>query len=509
MEKRFILFITASLFIMLAWSAYVKKAQPVANNGVTVLPGGSQGESQPEQVQEISGGDMAVDLASEPVVFEAREATVYFDEATASIRTIEFADPQNYTFRMVKGLLLDVQGLTFAVEERSGRELVFSAADDTKTVVKRFDFSNFPQLIELRIEIRNLSDQPAAYPYALMLGGLDFSVAGFDARYQDIPVHSGGKIRHVNGKKAMEFPQLDFIALRDRYYCAVIDPGEGYAAGFVRQGGKQYGFSGIYLPDRQIPPDGEIGHLYRVFCGPQDKNLLSKYDLMWSSIVNYGIFDPISTVLIKIINFLHDVTSNWGVAIILLSGMIYLLLFPLTIKQMRSMKAMQTLQPHIDEIRNTYKDNPQKMNKEIFELYKQHKVNPLSGCFPLLIQMPIFIALYPVLMRSTALRGAHFLWIRDLSAPDRLATLPFSLPFLGNELNLLPILMAVGMFVQQKTTARSAGSSQSAEQQRLMMIMFPVVFGFIFYRMPSGLVLYWLVNSVIMLVFQLKLHGSK
>ena len=156
----------------------------------------------------------------------------------------------------------------------------------------------------------------------------------------------------------------------------------------------------------------------------------------------------------------------------------------------------------------TYKDNPQKLNKEIMELYREHKVNPLGGCLPLLLQMPIFFALYQVLMRSVALRGANFLWIKDLSEPDRLFFLPFSLPILGNEFNILPILMTIGMFVQQKFTMTKA-TGEAAQQQKIMLIIMPLMFGVIFYRMPAGLVLYWFINSTLMLLTQIKASKAK
>ena len=172
------------------------------------------------------------------------------------------------------------------------------------------------------------------------------------------------------------------------------------------------------------------------------------------------------------------------------------------------MKKMQALQPAIEELRKTYKDNPQKLNTEIMQLYREYKVNPFSGCLPLLLQMPIFFALYQVLIRSVALKGAKFLWIKDLSSPDRLFTLPASLPFLGNEINLLPILMTIGMFIQQKFSMATT-STGSAEQQKLMLILFPLMFGFIFYHMPSGLVLYWFINSALMLLYQLRISRQK
>jgi YidC/Oxa1 family membrane protein insertase len=135
------------------------------------------------------------------------------------------------------------------------------------------------------------------------------------------------------------------------------------------------------------------------------------------------------------------------------------------------------------------------------KLYKDHKANPLGGCLPSLIQMPIFIALYITLARSAELRGSNFLWIKDLSQPDALAKLPFSIPFLGDSLNLLPIIMIVAMVFQQKITVgakSSSGQDSAASQQQKMMMFMPIFFGFILYNLPSGLVLYWTVNTIIM-----------
>jgi YidC/Oxa1 family membrane protein insertase len=222
----------------------------------------------------------------------------------------------------------------------------------------------------------------------------------------------------------------------------------------------------------------------------------------------YGTFDFIAHLLIQLLDWLYRLVHNWGLVIILLSIMIYFLLYPLVLKQMRSMKEMQALQPRIAELRQAHKDNPQKLNKEMMELYRQHKVNPFGGCLPLILQIPIFFALYQVLMRSVVLKGARFLWIKDLSEPDRLFLLPTSLPLVGKEINILPILMAIAMFVQQKTSM-VATTSEAAEQQKIMLILFPLLFGFIFYRMPAGLVLYWFINSALMLTYQLRIRRIK
>ena len=155
------------------------------------------------------------------------------------------------------------------------------------------------------------------------------------------------------------------------------------------------------------------------------------------------------------------------------------------------MREMQKIQPAMAELKEKHKSDPQKLNKAMMELYRERGVNPLGGCFPMLLQMPVFIALFNVLRTTIELRGAPFmLWISDLSSPDVVAQMPFSLPVIGNTLSLLPILMGVAMFVQQKM--QSTDPKQAA-----LTYMMPIVFTFLFFRFPSGLVLYWLVNNVL------------
>ena len=139
-------------------------------------------------------------------------------------------------------------------------------------------------------------------------------------------------------------------------------------------------------------------------------------------------------------------------------------------------------------------------------LYKKYKVNPLSGCLPMLLQIPIFFALYQILMRFIAIKGAHFLWIKDLSLPDALFTFPASLPFIGKTFNLLPVLMAGVMFAQQKFTQPKTVSS---DQQKMMTMFFPIFLGIIFYNFPAGLTLYWLTNSVLSAAYQYKINKSQ
>src|SRR5437867_11472444 len=194
------------------------------------------------------------------------------------------------------------------------------------------------------------------------------------------------------------------------------------------------------------------------------------------SFINIALFDFCAKIIYQLVNLLYKLVHNWGVCIILISLIIYGALYPLTIAGMSSMKRMQSLQPQIAKLREQHKSNPQKLNKEIMELYKTYKINPFGGCLPLILQMPIFIGLYQVLWRSIFFKGSGFLWIKDLAEPDRLFIFPFNVPFLGNELNLLPILMAIVMFFQQKITARNTVvvDPDQVAQQKMMGIFLPL-----------------------------------
>jgi YidC/Oxa1 family membrane protein insertase len=168
---------------------------------------------------------------------------------------------------------------------------------------------------------------------------------------------------------------------------------------------------------------------------------------------------------------------------------------------------MQRLQPKIKELQGRFKDDKEKLNKEMMKLYKEAGVNPLGGCLPLLLQMPVFIALYNVLRNTIELRGAPFaLWINDLSSPDVLFSFGATIPFIGSEFHLLPILMGGAMVLQTKLGGSPTGEGAPAAQTKMMSTMMPIMFTVIFYGMPSGLVLYWLVNNILSIVQQYYVH---
>ncbi|MGM0568317.1 MAG: membrane protein insertase YidC [Elusimicrobiota bacterium] len=210
-------------------------------------------------------------------------------------------------------------------------------------------------------------------------------------------------------------------------------------------------------------------------------------------ILSFGIFGFLSRLFLQILLAFNSFVNNFGVAIIMLTVLLQFFLIPLTVKSYKSMHAMKELQPAMEKIKNKYKDDPQRMNQEMMAMYKRRGVNPLSGCFPLLLQMPIFISLFTMLREVAELRYASFLWIGDLSAPDTLfASLPVlrQIPYIG-QYGPLPFLMGGAMFLQQKATSGSKGPQKS------MTYMMPVIFTFLFMGFPAGLVLYWLSNSIL------------
>ena len=215
--------------------------------------------------------------------------------------------------------------------------------------------------------------------------------------------------------------------------------------------------------------------------------------------MEFGMWAPVGKVLLMTLNGLHKVFRNYGVAIMLLTIIIRIVFWPITHKSTESMKRMAEIQPLVNAVREKYKDSPQKQQQEIMALYKEHKVNPLGGCLPTLIQIPVFIALFVVLRSAIELRFAPFLWVRDLSQPENLLAGLLPIP-----LNILPIIMAVTMVWQQKLTP-SAGD---ASQQKMMMVM-PVMMLVIFYNFAAGLALYWTTNQCLMIAQQLMMHRKK
>ncbi len=293
---------------------------------------------------------------------------------------------------------------------------------------------------------------------------------------------------------------VHFAGIQNRYFTAVgIVPGseEEVVEGRISLGGKQEFLTQSWA--LEIPASrGNAGEIavgtMDLYIGPMIEDLLVPYGRGLDASMDLGwkLFRPISKLVLMGMEWMHKFISNYGIIIVIFSVLTKLMFYPLTKSSTESMKKMSALQPKLAALKEKYKDDKEKINTATMALYKEEKVNPLAGCLPLLVQSPVFIALYQAFSHTIALRGQPFFgWITDLSQPDAIAQLPFTLPILGGDLNVLPILMAIAMYYQSKFTPSTGGGQMAA-----MTTMMPLIMVFIFYNMPSGLVLYWLINTI-------------
>jgi YidC/Oxa1 family membrane protein insertase len=300
--------------------------------------------------------------------------------------------------------------------------------------------------------------------------------------------------------------RVDWLGVRNKYFAAIISPltPAGIEGAYIRGTQTQHPNAGVreYYDGRLIIPfknRAEEKHSFNVYIGPVDYDILSQYGNRLEAIVDFGSFfglkfivRPIAEyILLPLFTFLHSFIPNYGFVIIVFSLIIKIVLYPLTKQSFQSMKKMQLLQPKMAEIKEKYKEDPQKMNKEMMGLYKTYGVNPAGGCFPLLLQMPIFIALWGLFQVAIDLRQQPFiLWIYDLSRPDVIYDLGFKLPLFGiQQISGLALLMGITTFFQQKM------SIKDPKQQALVYIM-PIMLTLMFMSFPSGLNLYYFMFNV-------------
>lgn len=508
MEKRLILAVTLSIVVLFTWSAFVEKTgispKTTLKKEENVIS--SSKASIPEQIKEEKTTNNGPREEIEPVLFKFSQNNVEFNfiESLGAIKEAIFKDYQNYKFSLTSGGSLGDENLSFQKQKVSGNKATFIYRDKEKQITKEFVFLNSNYTMELSVKYENMSNVSIVVKPDLNLGVLNFSRDQNQSRYQDVMVALKNKTLHFNSRKDNVFKEIKFLGFRDRYFCIIIEP-DFNCQGIIKKIASDKLNIGVSVEEVSLAAGQQFSQNFRIYLGPQDVKIINNVNSEWTKIIYYGFFDLISHFLLQVLKILYNLVHSWGIAIILLSLFIYILLFPLSLKQMKSMKQMQMLQPRMEELKKLYNDNPQKLNKEMLELYREHKVNPLGGCLPLILQIPIFFALYQALMRFIELKGANFLWIKDLSEPDRLFLFSKSIPIIGNEFNLLPILMAIGMFAQQKISMVSTNTA-SAEQQKLMMFIFPIMFGIIFYHMPAGLVLYWFTNSLFTTAYQFRVN---
>ncbi|GAB4422682.1 MAG: membrane protein insertase YidC [Thermodesulfovibrionales bacterium] len=370
----------------------------------------------------------------------------------------------------------DIKGSDLRLEGSQAGAITFEYASSKFSIRRTYTFYADRYRVDLKDEVTGIPE------YWITLGS-DFGI--HDPRDSSAP-HIGPVILkdtdriELTGKKLGEPKSyrdgLHWIAQEDKYFFASIVP-----AGQVMEAKawKVQDSSVIALKTKSGI------NSFMIYAGPKDYDRLKELNVGLQHIIDFGFFSILARPLFWILKLFYKFMGNYGWAIVLLTIVVRIPFIPLLSKGQRSMNKLKELQPRLSEIREKYKKDPQRMQKEMMEMYRKYKVNPMGGCLPILLQIPVFFALYKVLMIAIELRGAPFmLWIKDLSAKD---------PYY-----ILPIVMGVTMVIQQKMTPTSV----DPKQNKIMMFM-PVIFTFLFLNFASGLVLYWLVNNILSIAQQL------
>jgi YidC/Oxa1 family membrane protein insertase len=294
---------------------------------------------------------------------------------------------------------------------------------------------------------------------------------------------------------------IQWVASEDQYFVSAIVPENTADGGLhLHLSGADILTTSFVDPSGPLPPRTERTLDYTLYFGPKNLDTLKQTSPELARIVDFGFFDIIAKPLLHAMKFIYRYIPNYGVAIILITLVVKLIFWPLSNRSYKSMSQMKRLQPKMAEIRAKYKDDKRMMNQELMNLYKIYKVNPLGGCLPMVLQIPVFFAFYKMLYQAIELRHAPFLlWINDLSAPDRLFRFNVDIPLMAPPYGIpvLTIIMGASMFLQQKMSPPPGDPTQAK-----MMMFMPVFFTFIFINFPSGLVLYWLVNNILSMAQQ-------
>lgn len=475
----------------------------------------------------------------------------YWDESRKNVFRIvhdENPDKPSYLLSVGVGKTLDetLKGKNWEVEKRSPSEVAFrtTAMDGKLAVRKRFLQAPGEVAGKIVLELTNTTEDELDSVYYKLTGANGLPVEG--EWYTQYFRHAVFLVRPASGFPSLkeEYAEsvyqrdrdgqqqaafgvlqkqpLQYLGVADQYFASlVVQPKNALEQNRIAEGrpivvsdGKSPRMTNISVELRSEPfklkPGETVVHEYLLYNGPKDKKLLSRFDdLLLEEVIYYpGLFGVLSTgwiskPIVWILETLYSVVHDYGIAILLLTIIVRICLYPLTYHQNRMMMRMQAIQPLIQQIRDECGDDRKRAAERMQELMTKYKVNPFGGCLPMLLQLPIFVGLWQGLQNSFALRQAPFLfgwtWIHDLSAPDQLFRWPFQIGFidhfLGPYFNLLPILATAQIILQMHYMSPPATTPEMQMQQRLMKIMM-AFFGFLFYTVPSGLCIYIITSGL-------------
>ncbi len=514
--KRTLLALAISFMILMAWQTYFVQPRQVATQAQSQAVQGQPVQGQPVQAQQVAPDAAATidniitpaqpasgveksQLSNDVATFNLTNWGARVEGAVLSKYT-DVAGPEGKPLVMLQkgidsiGSLGLVSGdlnpdALYSIVETTPEHIVYSVTTPTGlTVEKRYTLIPGRYDLDLTVSITNGGQAPLRDRAALYVSQ-DF--AGKESKYvfQGPVYFKDNELEDVAVDDAVEDGLKDAGAISwagctQKYFMSILvprNPGDFDISVGPEIGGNASVKVTLTGQMFDLPPGGVHSFTTGVFVGPKAKNAIVPVGLNLDRAVDYGWFQPISGPLMDFLHLLFTMVGNYGVAIIILTTLIKMLFWPLSNKSYKSMARMKELSPKVQILKDKYGENKEKLNKEMMHLWKTHKVNPMGGCLPILVQIPVFIALYRGLMYSIDIRHAPFMfWIQDLAAKD---------PYY-----VTPIVMGASMFIQQKLTPAS-GASEG--QMKFMMYGMPVMFTWMFMDFPSGLVIYWLWNNVL------------
>jgi YidC/Oxa1 family membrane protein insertase len=539
MEKRVVLFLVLSLAVILGYDLLLKQLgllPSTVQEPATQESGGTKGEADPasteKKIDQIPSGDRESTTPEPTSVLPSSPVSELLPERTVTIETDLIRVSLNARGGVIsnwelkrhhtsgpeqKPVQLVYQGAKFKrplsiTTSNSAAERIFNdglyAIDtdfanldaahpvghvtlrfaDSATglkLQKRLTFHHGSYLADVAFAIEGLPDS-----YEVVLG-TNFGIVEWGEGFIGLI----GSASLVDGKVEKETPDIElerkgsvqWVALQDKYFLSVLMPQSGTAAIARKEGDK------LVSASVRMPASGaNTSAQFQLYAGPKEYDTLRSLNVGLEDTIDFGwfIFGSWSVVkavakpIFYVLRFIYDYTHNYGITIILLTIGIKMLFVPLQYKSYKSMKQMQVIQPMVQALQEKYKDDRDKLNKELIKLYRDYSVNPVGGCLPMLLQMPVFVALFNILYMTIDLRQAPFVgWITDLSVQD---------PYY-----VLPIIMGVTMVIQQKITPTTMDPTQAK-----IMLILPVFMTFLFINFPAGLVLYWLTNNVLTIAQQ-------
>ena len=384
----------------------------------------------------------------------------------------------------------------YRVEEQAD-SLTFRSSRGHVAITKSFGFPKEGYVLGYSVSFENTSSQNIELlPQVGVANHMEPPADRFGSE-SEVWGQAAGEVENIlpakleKGSKSFEGP-VEWFGLGDRYFLVALEPSEALTGQLVMEktlGEERY--AAVYIGEQRTLAPGEVVSLsFRLYSGPKELEIFESDGLKMASSVNFGMFGVVALPILAFLKFIFSIVGNWGVSIILLTVCIKIALFPLSQKSYRSMKGMQKLQPEIEKLKEKHGDDKEALNREMMGLWKEHGVNPLGGCLPMFLQMPIWFALYRVLWNSVELYQTSFLYFADLSLRD--------------PLGVFPLVLGVTMWLQQKMTPTASADPM---QQKIMRMM-PVFFSVIMFTLPAGLVVYILVNNVLSIGQQWLIHRS-